>query len=86
LATAREPLKTHQMVTIVPPTADGWVLKIRCVTTRSSQEQLGLYAKLNVFSELIKPKSLAKRWLVTTKRKIPCYHWLASLGCGSWTN
>jgi hypothetical protein len=48
------------MVTIVLPTADGWVLKIRCVTTRSSQEQLRLYAKLNVFFEPIKPK---KTWL-----------------------
>ncbi len=37
------------------------VLKIRCVTTRPSQEQLGLYVvKLNMFSEPIKLKDLLK--------------------------
>lgn len=57
--TVKDILKTHQVVTMVLPTADGRVLKIGC-GTRPSPEQLELYAKLNVPPEPIKPK---KTWL-----------------------
>lgn len=58
-ATVRDMLKTHQVVTMVLPCADGWVLKIHCAT-RPSPEQLELYTRLNVPSEPIRPK---KTWL-----------------------
>jgi transposase len=58
-ATVREMLKTHQVVTMVLPTADGRVLKLRCAT-RPSPQQLELYTKLNIACEPIKPK---KTWL-----------------------
>jgi len=58
-ATVREMLKTHQVVTMVLPTADGRILKIRCAT-RPSPQQLELYAKLNIACEPIKPR---KTWL-----------------------
>jgi transposase len=58
-ATVREMLKTHQVVTMVLPTADGRILKIRCAT-RPSPQQLELYTKLNIACEPIKPR---KTWL-----------------------
>ena len=58
-ATVREMLKTHQVVTMVLPTAEGRVLKLRCAT-RPSPQQLELYRKLNIACEPIKPK---KTWL-----------------------
>jgi transposase len=57
--TAKEALKTHQVVTIVLPTADGRVLKVRRAT-RPTSEQIELYSKLNVPHEPIKPK---RSWL-----------------------
>lgn len=57
--TVRDMLKTHQVVTVVLPTLDGRVLKIRRAT-KPEPEQLELYAKLNVPCEPIKPK---KTWL-----------------------
>ncbi|HPU78432.1 MAG TPA: hypothetical protein PKY84_09065, partial [Thermosynergistes sp.] len=57
--TARKALKTHQVVTIVLPTADGRVLKVRRAT-RPTSEQIELYSKLNVPHEPIKPKKI---WL-----------------------
>lgn len=57
--TAKEALKTHQVVTIVLPTADGRVLKVRRAT-RPTPEQIELYSKLNVPHEPIKPK---RSWL-----------------------
>lgn len=55
----REILKTHQVVTVVLPTPNGRVLKIRRAT-KPEPEQMELYAKLGVPSEPIKPK---KTWL-----------------------
>ncbi|MDN5348165.1 MAG: hypothetical protein PWP65_1729 [Clostridia bacterium] len=57
--TVREILKTHQVVTVVLPTPDGKVLKIRRAT-KPEPEQMELYAKLGVPAESIKPK---KTWL-----------------------
>jgi transposase len=58
-ATVREMLKTHQVVAVVLPTANGRILKIRCAT-RPSPHKLELYAKLNIDCEPIKPR---KTWL-----------------------
>ncbi len=58
-ATVREMLKTPQVVTMVLPTADARILKIRCAT-RPSPQQLELYAKLNIACEPIKPR---RTWL-----------------------
>jgi len=57
--TAKKALKTHQVVTIVLPTADGRVLKVRRAT-KPSREQIELYSKLNVPHEPIRPKKI---WL-----------------------
>lgn len=57
--TVRDMLKTHQVVTVVLPTPDGRVLKIRRAT-KPEPEQMELYAKLGVPAEPIKPK---KKWL-----------------------
>jgi hypothetical protein len=47
------------VVTIVLPTADGRVLKVRHAT-RPTSEQIELYSKLNVPHEPIRPKKI---WL-----------------------
>ncbi|HPZ77280.1 MAG TPA: IS1634 family transposase [Thermosynergistes sp.] len=57
--TVKEALKTHQVVTMLLPTADGRVLKVRRAT-RPTPEQIELYSKLNVPHEPIKPKKI---WL-----------------------
>ncbi|MGB9663200.1 MAG: IS1634 family transposase [Moorellaceae bacterium] len=57
--TVKEILKTHQVVTMVLPTSDGRVSKIRGAT-KPEPQHLELYTKLNVPPEPIKPK---RTWL-----------------------
>jgi transposase len=52
--TLRQQLSTHQVVTVVLPTSDGSVLKIRKGTT-PSPAQREIYQTLKVPSEIIKP-------------------------------
>ncbi len=56
--TIRQQLSTHQVATIVLPTADGRVLKIRKATT-PEPEHRDIYAKLRIPAEVMKP---VKTW------------------------
>jgi transposase len=57
--TLRQQLSTHQVITVVLPTADGRVLKIRNGTTPEPQHK-EIYATLNIPAEIMKP---VKTWL-----------------------
>jgi len=56
--TLRQQLSTHQIVTVVLPTPDGHVLKIRNATT-PEPEHRQIYATLRIPAEIIKP---VKTW------------------------
>jgi len=58
-ATARETLKTHQVVTVVLPADDGLELHLRRSST-PEQPHRELYEKLGVPAEIIRPR---KRWV-----------------------
>lgn len=58
-ATVRETLKTHQVVTVVLPTADGRELHIRRGSTAEPAHRI-LYEKLGVPEEILRPQ---KRWV-----------------------
>ena len=58
--TVRETLRTHQVVTVVLPTVDGDVLRIRRSTTPEPQH-LELYKLLDIDPEIMKP---IKTWSV----------------------
>jgi transposase len=53
-ATVREQLRTHQVVTVVLPTATGATLRIRTGTKPEPQHQ-AIYSTLNIPSEVIRP-------------------------------
>ena len=52
--TLRQQLSTHQVVTVVLPTADGRILKIRKATTPEPVHK-EIYATLNIPTEVMKP-------------------------------
>jgi transposase len=54
-ATVREALKTHQVNTVVLPTNDGQMLRIRKATTPQPVHR-DLYQKLGIDSEVIRPR------------------------------
>jgi transposase len=58
-ATVRETLKTHQVVTVVLPTADGRELHIRRGSTAEPAHR-ALYEKLGMPEEILRPQ---KRWV-----------------------
>lgn len=58
-ATLRQQLSTHQVVTVVLPTTDGHLLKIRKATTPEPQHRL-IYGVLGVPEEIMPP---VKTWL-----------------------
>jgi hypothetical protein len=47
-------IKHHQLVTVVLPTSNGWVLKIRQATNPEPVHR-EIYATLGIPAELIKP-------------------------------
>ena len=56
-ATVRDILSTHEVVTIVLPTSDGNIIKIRR-GTEAEPEHLEIYRNLELPFELMKPKKL----------------------------
>ena len=60
--TLRQQLSTHQVVTLVLPTTDGRVLKIRKGTTPEAEHR-EIYATLRIPAEVMKP---VKTWLAET--------------------
>lgn len=58
-ATLRDQLSTHQVVTVVLPTPDGQLLKIRKGTTPEKQHEL-IYDSLDIPHEVMAP---VKIWL-----------------------
>ena len=58
-ATLRQQLSTHEVVTVVLPTTDGHLLKIRKATTPEPQHRL-IYSVLGVPEEIMSP---VKTWL-----------------------
>jgi hypothetical protein len=60
--TLRRQLSTHQVVTIVLPTADGKIFKIRKATTPEPAHK-EIYATLKIPMEVMKP---AKTWHETS--------------------
>jgi transposase len=70
-ATLREQLRTHQVVTVVLPTANGDVLRIRKGSTPEPRH-LEIYRTLGIPSQLMKPvKRWARRPIVTEKPPNP---------------
>ena len=61
-ATVREVLSTHEVITIVLPTSDGDVIKIRR-GTEPEPEHLEIYRDLGLPFELMKPRKLAEHTL-----------------------
>lgn len=61
--TMRNTLSTHQVVTIVLPTTNGAILRIRRAT-KPEKEHMEIYRKLKITPEIIKP---VKRWSNTYK-------------------
>jgi transposase len=58
-ATVRDALSTHEVVTIVLPTSDGDIIRIRR-GTEPEPEHLEIYKNLDVPFELMKPKKLVE--------------------------
>ena len=52
--TLRQQLSTHQVVTVVLPTVDGRILKIRKATTPEAVHK-EIYATLNIPAQVMKP-------------------------------
>jgi len=61
-ATVREALMSHQMVTVVLPTSDGWELHLRRATV-PEPEQREMYDLLGVSPEVMKPR---KTWIAAS--------------------
>jgi hypothetical protein len=61
-STLRQQLSTHQVVTVVLPTTDGKILKIRKATTPEPVHK-EIYATLKIPMELMKP---VKTWQQTS--------------------
>ncbi len=53
-ATVRQTLATHEVVTVVLPTADGRILRIRRATT-AEPPHLELYRQLDIPAEIMAP-------------------------------
>jgi transposase len=66
-ATLRQQLSTHQVVTVVLPTSDGHLLKIRKATTPEPQHRL-IYGVLGVAEDVMTP---VKTWLPVAEEAGP---------------
>ncbi len=64
-ATVRETLRTHQVCTVVLPTAENLTLRIRAASSPEAQH-LELYTALRVPSEIMAPR---KTWSNEAARK-----------------
>jgi len=67
--TIRQQLSTHQVVTLVIPTADGRVLKIRKATTPEPLHR-EIYATLRIPNEVMKPIKTWHREMASDEKKL----------------
>ena len=65
--TLRQQLSTHQVVTVVLPTTDGRVLRIRQATT-PEPEHREIYATLRVPAEIIRPVKTWQKGSISDKK------------------